>query len=208
MRKLIVYMNSTANDIVTGPTSGDETDLVWSQAGSDDSLAMDDLLDTFRKTLVNVDTILLGRATYQDLVRKWPKVKEWPEVTDVILGIGEKINTTPKVVATGQHPLDSLAWGDYEPPTQLTGTTIEEQIKELKKGEGGDIFIIGSPTLVQSLTNAGLVDEYQLVIYPVIMHEGKHLFENLKGRIDLQLIGVTPFEKGAILIKYPPRSAN
>jgi dihydrofolate reductase len=95
----------------------------------------------------------------------------------------------------------------FEPPTQLTGTSIEAQIKELKEGDGSDIITFGSPTLVQSLTNAGLVDEYQILIHPVIVNEGKRLFEKLDGRTDFRLIGVDTFERGAMLVKYAPIEA-
>jgi dihydrofolate reductase len=199
MRKLIVSIHSTANDIVTGPPSDATNFMVWAQSGIEDSL------ETFWKSLANVDTILLGRATYEDLVRKWPKVKEWPHVSDVILRIGEKINATPKVVVTGKHPLESLEWGEFEPPTH--GTSIEKQIKELKEGEGSDIITFGSPTLVQSLANARLVDEYRILIHPVIVNEGRRLFEKLDGRTDFRLIGVDTFERGAILLTYAPIEA-
>jgi dihydrofolate reductase len=199
VRKLIVSIHSTANNIVTGPPSGDETDFMqWANPGIEDSL------DKFLISLDDVDTIVLGRGTYEDLVRKWPKVKEWPDVSDVALRIGEKINTVPKLVVTGTHPLENLEWGEYEPPTQITGADIEEQIKELKKGEGGDIITFGSPILVQFLTNAELVDEYQISIHPVIVNEGRRLFENLNGRTDLQLVGVDTFPRGAMVVTYAP----
>ncbi len=198
MRKLIVSIHSTANDIVTGPPADETNFMVWAQAGIEDSL------ETFLKSLAAVDTILLGRATYEDLVRKWPKVKEWPHVSDVILRIGEKINAAPKVVVSRTHPLERLEWGEFEAPTQLTGTSIEEQIKELKEGDGGDIITFGSPTLVQSLTNARLVDEYRILIHPVIVDEGKRLFEHLDGRTDFRLISVNTLERGAILVTYAP----
>ena len=106
MRKLVVSIHSTANNIVTGPPSGDETDFMqWAQPGIDDSL------DTFLTHLANVDTILLGRGTYQDLVRKWPKVKEWPGVPEVALRMGEKVNTAEKFVVTDTLPSDGLEWG-------------------------------------------------------------------------------------------------
>jgi dihydrofolate reductase len=196
MRKLIVSIHSTANDIVTGPPSDETNFMVWAQAGIEDSL------ESFFKSLANVDTILLGRATYEDLVRKWPKVKEWPDVSDVALRIGDRINATPKVVVTGKHSLENLEWGEFEPPTQLTGSNIEEQIKELKEGDGSDIIMFGSPTLVQSLTNARLIDEYRILIHPIIANEGRRLFENLDGRTDFRLISVDTFERGAILVKY------
>src|SRR5918997_2535135 len=198
VRKLIVSIHATANGIVTGPPSDETNFMVWAQAGIEDSL------ESFLKSLANVDRILLGRATYEDLVRKWPKVEEWPQVSDVALRIGEKINGTPKVVVTGRHPLESLEWGEFDPPTRLTGPGVEEQIREMKEAEGGDIITFGSPTLVQSLTNAGLVDEYRILIHPVVVNEGKRLFENLDRRTDLRLIGVETFERGSILVKYAP----
>jgi dihydrofolate reductase len=172
--------------------------MVWAQAGIEDSL------ESFLKSLANVDTILLGRATYEDLVRKWPKVKEWSQVSDIALRIGKKINATPKIVVTGKHPLARLEWGEFEPPTQLSGSDIGEQIKKLKERDGRDIITFGSPTLVQSLTNARLVDEYRILIHPVIVNEGKRLFENLEGRSEFRLISVETFERGAILVRYAP----
>jgi dihydrofolate reductase len=62
----------------------------------------------------------------------------------------------------------------------------------------------GSPTLVQSLTNAGLVDEYRILIHPVFVNYGKRLFENLDRRTDLRLVSVEPFKRGAILVVYAP----
>lgn len=166
--------------------------------------SIDDALDSFLVSLDGVDTILLGRGTYEDLVRKWPTVKQWPDVPDVALRIGELVNTARKFVVTGEHPLERLAWGEFEPPTQITGADVEAQIEELKQGDGGDIITFGSPVLVQSLTNAGLVDEYRILIHPVIVHTGKRLFENLQGRTDFRLLGVETFEHGAMLVRYAP----
>lgn len=202
MRKLIVSIHSTANNIVTGPPSGDETDFMqWAQPGSDESL------DSFLVSLDGVDTILLGRGTYEDLVRKWPTVAEWPDVSEVALRIGDKVNTAHKVIVTGAHPLERLAWGAFEAPTQISGTDVDAQIAELKQGDGGDIITFGSPVLVQSLTNAGLVDEYRILIHPVIVNTGRRLFEHLHGRTDLRLLGVETFEHGAMLVSYAPLEA-
>jgi dihydrofolate reductase len=176
--------------------------MVWAQPGIEDSL------ETFFTSLVNVDTILLGRATYEDLLRKWPKVAEWPQVSDLALRTGAKINAAHKIVVTGRHPLERLEWGKFAPPTQLTGTRIEQQIKKLKEADGGDIITFGSPTLVQSLTNAGLVDEYQILVHPVIVSYGKRLFENLDSRTDFRLVSVDTFKRGAMLVKYAPTSGR
>lgn len=196
MRKLIVSIHSTANDIVTGPPSDETNFMTWAEAGIEDSL------ESYLKSLANVDCFLLGRATYEDLVRKWPKVNEWPDVSDLALRIGEKVNRTQKIVVTSK--LDVLAWGDFAPATRLTGTRVEEQIAEMKAAEGGDILTIGSPTLVRSLTSARLVDEYRLLIHPVVVNEGKRLFEHLNGRADFRLVSVETFKRGAMLVTYSP----
>jgi len=198
MGKLVVSIHSTANDIVTGPPSDETNFMVWAQAGIEDSL------EPFAKSLANVDRILLGRATYEDLVRKWPKVREWPDVSAVALRIGDKINRTPKFVVTSKHPSVSLEWGEFEPPTLLAGPGIEAQIRKMKEADGGDIITFGSPTLVRSLTNAGLVDEYRILVHPVVTNEGKRLFENLERRVDFRLVSVDAFEHGAMMVTYAP----
>ena len=198
MRKLVVSIHSTANDIVTGSPSGDETELVWAEEGITDSL------ESFERSLSGADTFLLGRNTYEDLVRRWPKVDEWPEVTDLVRRLADKINTTPKIVVTNEHPLDTLDWGSFDPVTEFNGPDAETEIARLKAADGGDIVSFGSPTLVQSLTNAGLVDEYRILVHPVIVPDGGRLFTNLTGRTDLRLLDLERFEHGALMLTYAP----
>ena len=197
MRKLIVSIHSTANNIVTGPPSGDETDFMqWAQPGIDESS------DTFLASLDDVDTIVLGRGTYQDLVRKWPLVKQWPDVSEVALRMGEKVNAAQKFVVTDTLTPDSLQWGEYEPATAVAGADLIGQISAWKHADGGHIMTFGSPMLVQSLTNAHLVDEYQIIVHPVIVNAGRRLFENLDQRTDLRLVEINTFNGGAMMVTY------
>lgn len=193
MRKLTVSINTTANGIVTGPPSGDETEWTWASKRTTGSL------EAISASLSDVDTLLLGRATYEDLVRKWPRFSAGH--ADASSRIAAKINTTPKIVVS-TTPLADLTWGRYEPPTQITGNEVEKSIKKLKAGAGGEMMTFGSPTLVRSLINARLVDEFQLLIHPVVMHEGRRLFDNLTARTNLHLVGVDTFDNGAIRITY------
>jgi dihydrofolate reductase len=198
MRKLVVSIHATANGIVTGPLSDETNFMVWAQAGIEDSLG------SFAKSLASVDLILLGRGTYEDLVRKWPNVREWPDVSKDALRIGEKINRTPKVVVTRTLPPERLAWGDFEPATRFGGADVEAQIRKMKEADGGDIITFGSPTLVQFLTNSRLVDEYRILIHPVVVHEGRRLFDNLHERTDFRLVGVETYARGAMMVTYAP----
>jgi dihydrofolate reductase len=198
MRKLISSIHSTFNGVVTGDPSEDKTNfMVWTADAN-----IEDTAENLLKVFDTVDTILFGRGTFEDLSRKWPSVKDWPKVSDLGLRLGEKINNAHKLVVTGDYALDKLKWGEFAAPKQLTGNNIEEQIKDLKNGDGGDIIIFGSPKLVQSLTDANLIDEYHIFVHPVIVNQGEHLFDNLKERKDFHLVDVKTFEHGAILVKY------
>lgn len=198
MRRLIVSIHATANGVVTGPPADETNFMVWAQDGIEDSL------ESFARSLAGIDCILLGRGTYEDLVRKWPKVREWPDVSDTALEIGEKINRTPKAVVTDTLRPEELQWGDFEPPERLSGADLEAQIGKLKDADGADIITFGSPTLVQSLTNAGLVDEYRILVHPVVVHEGRCVFDNLHRRVDFRLVSVETYARGAMLLTYAP----
>jgi dihydrofolate reductase len=204
MRKLILYINSTFNGVVTGDPKVNRdnfttwTDAAYMKAGTERLL----------QTMQTVDTLLMGRYTYEALSvpEGWRNVKEWgPSVSDHSLALGEKINNAHKIVVTGDRPLDELSWGEFEAPTQMTGGNIEEQIKDLKNSEGGDIIIFGSPTVVRSLTDANLIDEYQFQIAPIVVPVGERLFDDrLKRQKNFELVEVKAQEGGSMWVKYKP----
>ncbi len=195
MAKIIVSIHSTCNGIVTGPPN-DETNFVpWAQPG------IADVLEHFLTFFDNVDTILLGRKTYEDLARKWPVAKDWPDVDDITLRLADLVNLTPKLVVGSPEKTANLKWGDFDPPTALTGDVVEK-IRALKETNTGDIITFGSPTLVGSLTNANLVDEYRIQVHPVIVPEGRHLFDDLTTRKDFDLKSSRTFEHGSMMVHY------
>lgn len=162
MRKLIVSIHSSFNGVVTGPADDETNFMIWAGAGIEDSAP------SFHENFSTVDTILMGHGTYDDLSRKWPFVQDWPGVDNVSLHLGEIVNKTPKLVVTGRE-IPDIRWGDFDPPKQLVGHDIEQQIRALKAEDGGDIITFGSPVLVRSLTSAKLVDEYRILVHPVIV---------------------------------------
>lgn len=199
MRKLTVFIHSTLNGIVTGdPTEDKSNFMVWTTEASMQT-GSEYLLDA----MGSVDTILFGRGTYEDLARKWPFVADWPGVNDLALRLGEKVNNASKFVATRDGSLNDLTWGAFAPPRRLGGR-IEQQVSELKKGQGGDIMIFGSPTLVASLTDATLIDEYQVQLHPVVVNVGERLFDDVKGRVDFRVTSVKPLSDGSTLLTYVP----
>jgi dihydrofolate reductase len=202
MRKIILYINSTFNGIVTGDPDRDKDNfMVWTsedfvKAGSECLL----------ETMTSVDTILLGRKTYEALSRAegWPSVKKWPGVNALTLALGDKINNAHKLVVTHDQAFDKLSWGEYRSAQRLAGADIEGQIRDLKNRQGGDIIIFGSPTLVRFLTDLNLIDEYQIQVRPVVVQVGEQLFDGLQQQKELQLIDVKPLAEGTLFIKYRP----
>jgi len=207
MRKIILYINSTFNGVVTGDPKADKGNFnIWTNLDH-----MKSGTKTLLEAMETVDTLLMGKGTYKVLAvpEGWPSVKSWgPSIGEATVTLGSKINDLHKVVVTGNNPLDELQWGDFEAPTQLTGTNIKEQIKDMKDGDGGDIVIFGSPMLVRSLTNANLIDEYQIQVAPVVVNYGDHLFDDLKNRKDFELVDVKALEGGSFLVKYIPAEAK
>jgi dihydrofolate reductase len=186
MRKIIVTVHSTLDGFMSGP-AGDENNMVsWAMPGIQDTTQI--VQDSFD----SVDTILLGRVTYEGLAQFWPTASG---------EFADKMNLTPKLVASKKGGLDHVEWGTYD-NISLIKENVEEELKKLKEQPGKDIMIFASSKLVQSLTNAGLIDEYRIIVHPVILGSGKRLLENIEGRHDLQLKGATPYESGAILLQY------
>ncbi len=112
MRKIILYINSTLNGIVTGDPKQDKTNfMVWTTEASIENGSA-----VLLKTMQTVDTILLGRATYEDLSRKWPFIQDWGPQSETVNQLGEKINHAHKWVVAGDHPHDELKWGEFAAP--------------------------------------------------------------------------------------------
>ncbi len=186
MRKIIVTVHSTLDGIMSGPT-GDEDNMVsWAMPGIQDTTQI--VQDSFD----SVDTILLGRVTYEGLAQYWPTASG---------EFADKMNLTPKIVVSKKGGLDHVEWGDYD-NISLIDENVEEELKKLKKQPGKDIMIFASSKLVQSLTNADLIDEYRIIVHPVILGSGKRLFENIEGWHDLQLKSATAYKSGAVMLQY------
>src|SRR5690606_41481497 len=116
------------------------------------------------------------------MMGKWPILSCGHDVSVEMQRISDKDSTTPQQVATRPGTSGPLPWGRYEPAAWLAGADVTDRVADLKSGPGGSIVTFGSPTLVQSLTNARLVDEYRILVHPVIMHEVRRLFCHLDGR--------------------------
>jgi len=139
------------------------------------------------------DTILLGSVTYAEWAPYWPTATDEPYASH--------INTTPKYIVS--TTLDKVAWGQWDNVTLLKGNLAAE-IAKLKQQPGKNIGVSGSPTLVQSLLQADLIDELTLMIHPVIAGHGKRLFKDGSALKRMKLVESKTTNTGVSLLTFQP----
>jgi dihydrofolate reductase len=183
MRKIIVSIHTTLDGFVAGPNGELDWLLPFNEETEND---INDLLKT-------ADTIFLGRVSYQGFLTFWPNATAKDSV------FAEKMNNYPKIVFS--KTLEHVEWGKWN-NAMLMNKHVAEEIKKMKCQEGRDMVTFGSPGLVQSLTRLGLVDEYRLVVHPVVLGEGRRLFKDIRDKINLKLIKAKPYSNGAVLLGY------
>lgn len=143
-----------------------------------------------------VDTLLLGHRTYE-MMKFWST----PEGAALQPDVARFMNERQKVVAS--HAPFEPGWQNV---TVFSGDVLE-QVRALKAEPGQDILIMGSNSLCVSLMSAGLIDEFQIVVNPVVFGAGTSLFEGLSQQAELTLVDTTRFQSGAILLRYVPAAA-
>jgi dihydrofolate reductase len=188
MKKLIASIFVTLDGFVSGPNG----ELDWMPGNGVPDKEVDQYVLRF---LDSVDTMLLGRATYEVFVDFWPKATTADDL------IADKFNAIPKVVFSSS--LKSVNWGRWA-NARLAEGTPQDEMRRLKETARRDIVIFGSAKLVQSFSNLGLVDEYQLFVAPVVLGRGRRLFENIDDRHNLSLVDIKRFESGTALMSYAP----
>ncbi|HET6987277.1 MAG TPA: dihydrofolate reductase family protein [Kribbella sp.] len=183
MRRLIFQEYVTLDGYAAGPDGGLEFFDTIAEQGDSDNLEL----------LENVDTMLLGAATYRLFVTFWP--------TEASAGepLAAKLNALHLVVVS--TTLESAPWGPYEPGLVVRDL---EAVRELKAEQGKDIILWGSITLFHALLRAGLVDEVQLRVCPLLLGAGMSVFPTGDSPIDLELIEAKPWAKGGVLLRYKP----
>jgi dihydrofolate reductase len=135
------------------------------------------------------DAMLLGRVTYEGFAAAWPAIKD-----DV--GFADKMNGMPKYVVS--RTLDKADWTNS---TVLSGDLAQE-VSTLKQQPGGDILVAGSATLVRGLLELDLIDEYRLMVFPIVLGSGKRLFDGVAGSPVLKLVDLKRLESGTLILTY------
>jgi dihydrofolate reductase len=193
MRHVILQEFVSLDGLAAGP--GGSVDFVGAASDGDQSFGkrQQQFIDT-------IDTILLGRKTYELFVDYWPKVTSGDEKP-----FADRLNAIPKVVFS--KSLDRVPWGAWD-DARVVRTDPAAEVARLKRQPGKNMVIWGSLSIAQSLLHAGGVDECHLVICPVVLGGGKPLFRESVDAGGLTLLKTQPFDRGTVLLAYAAARAT
>jgi len=138
--------------------------------------------------------LLFGRITYEMMASYWPT----PHAIENFPVVAEGMNNLPKVVFS--RTMDKASWSN----TKLVKGDIAAEIRKMKKEPGNDMVILGSGTIVSQLAQDGLIDEYQVVVNPIVLGKGRTMFDGVKDKLTLKLTKTRPFSNGSVVLCYEP----
>jgi dihydrofolate reductase len=185
MRKVIAFNMVTANGIFEGP----DQSIDWHNVDAEFN-------DFALAQLRSVDTILFGRVTYQGMASYWPTQTALDD--DPV--IAKKMNSIAKIVFS--RTLDQAEWNN----TRLIKGNIAKEMSYLKGLPGKNMIIFGSSNLTVTLAQMGLVDEYRLMVNPILLGSGRPFLNGFEGKQKLKLLRTKAFRNGNILLYYQPAS--
>ena len=190
MRKIITTTWVTLDGYIAGPNG--EMDWIGE--------IYDEAMGIYETDLISsADTLLLGRVTYQSFAGSWPHVPDNPNASEGEKVYARLLNAMRKIVFS--RTLESVEWNN----STLLKEVVPEEIQQLKQEPGRDMVIYGSASIVQTLTNHGLIDEYQVLVHPVILGSGKPLFQDIKNQVKLKLVNSRTHPSGVAVLTYQPR---
>jgi dihydrofolate reductase len=184
MRRVFVFNLVSLDGYFEGPNR----EIDWHNVDAEFNEYAIDMLNS-------VDTLLFGRVTYELMASYWPT----PSATTNDPIVAEKMNSLPKIVFS--RTLDKVEWNN----TRLVKDNIEEKIKKMKQRPGKDMMILGSGSIVTEFAQRGLIDEYLIMVNPIVLGNGKPLFQGIKDRLKLKLLKTRTFRNGNVLLYYQSR---
>ncbi len=184
-RKMISLMHISLDGFAAGPNGELEWAIVDEEIHTDVAV----MLET-------VDTALYGRITYQMMESFWPTVPADPDATAFEREHARWIEGVQKVVFS--RTLDGVTWNN----TRLITEQIAEEAARLKQQPGKDMMIFGSPSIVRELTRSGVIDEYRIMLNPIVLGGGVPLFPKSAEPINLELLDAKTFRAGVVGLHY------
>lgn len=184
MRKITTWVLMSLDGVVEAPES-------WASSYFNDEVGR-----LAGAGMAASDAMLLGRRTYEHLAAYWP------DKTGAEDPVADYINNTPKFVVS--TTLQSVTWRNS---TLITGDVVQE-ITKLKRRTGKNITVLGSATLVRFLLGADLLDQLDLLLYPIVVGTGKRLFEDWTAQAPLKLVESRTFSNGVLSLTYEPEGVG
>jgi dihydrofolate reductase len=183
MRKVLMFNRVSLDGFFAGPN------------GEIDWFVMDPEVDKAAHEMMQPDTILFGRVTYQLFESYWPHVATDPAAPKEARILANELHQMTKVVFS--KTLKEVTWEN----SKLVTGDVTQEVRKLRQGNGPDIVIFGSGTLVQQLAGEGLIDEYLILVTPVILGTGKFLLKDVQ-KFTLELLEARDFHSGNVLLHY------
>lgn len=183
MPKLGVFNLMTLDGYFAGPGG----DISWHQVDAE-------FQELAEKNSNSGNTLLFGRVTYELMAGYWTSADALANDPVVTQGM----NKSPKIVFS--RTLNKAEWAN----TRLVKNDMLGVVRKLKERPGKDLAILGSGSIVAQLSQAGLIDEYQILLVPVVLGKGKTMFEGIQNRLALKLRETRTFSNGNVLLVYEP----
>ncbi len=189
MRKLILSTNITLDGFMAGPDGG----LDWHFQHWNDEMG------AYSMEQINaVDTILVGRATYEGMANHWPAVAVNLASEPCEIKFANKMNSLPKIVFS--TTLSAVQWNN----SKLVKTNMVEEVVKLKQQPGRDMIMWGGVGIVATFMQLRLIDEYRIFIAPVVIGSGMRFGKDHDRNLDLKLLSTKIFSNGVVLLCYEP----
>lgn len=182
MRKLHVFNNVSLDGFFTDANS----DMSWAHKH-------DEEWNAFASSNASGNgELLFGRVTYEMMAAFWPT----PQAAAMLPKVAEGMNAMRKNVFS--RTLDNVTWQN----TALRKGDLVAEVTKLKSESGPDMVILGSGSIVSQLTQARLIDEYQLVVNPIVLGKGRTLFETVQDRVGVKITKSRSFQNGNVVLWY------
>jgi dihydrofolate reductase len=185
MRRLVVFNSVTLDGYFTGKNG----DLSWAKSHTDAEFN-----GFVADNAKSGGMLLLGRITYELMSSYWPT----PQAKENDPVVAERMNNLPKVVFS--KTLEKASWSN----TKLVKGDLPAEIRKMKREPGKGMTILGSGSIVSQLAREGLIDEYQMVVNPVVLGEGRTMFDGIKEKLTLKLTNTRTFGNGNVFLRYEP----
>ena len=186
MRKLIVF-NSVTQD---GYFAGENGDISWAHAGAEDPEWKAFVADNAK----GGGQLLFGRITYDMMAGYWPT----PLAMQNDPVVAERMNSLPKIVFS--RTMAQASWSN----TKVVKGGLPAEIRKLKAEPGPQMALFGSGSIIAQLAPERLIDEFQIVVNPVVLGKGRTMFEGIPQALPLKLVRTRTFGNGKVLLGYEP----